>query len=145
MREIGLPFEDVMRALTGIELLQHCSDDEKLAIVRAARVFWFQDGEIILREGDVGLAFYFILSGVAEVRRGNRTVAHIDSGGYFGEASLLEGIPRTADVFAFGETVVLGVERSDFRSLLVREAQLAMELLFEEKRRLHQLSVVPAS
>ena len=46
-----------------------------------------------------------------------REVASIESGGYFGEMSLLTGEPRTATVIARGDTVVLEIDADLFRHL----------------------------
>ena len=52
-----------------------------------------------------------------------REVATIESGGYFGEMSLLTGEPRTATVIARGDTVVLEIGADLFRHLAATSPQ----------------------
>ena len=52
-----------------------------------------------------------------------REVATIESGGYFGEMSLLTGEPRTATVIARGDTVVLEIGAELFRHLAASSPQ----------------------
>src|SRR5207248_1496887 len=84
----------------------------------------------IVRAGDSGEAFYVILSGRAEVRRGRgRATAEIGPGAYFGEMALLDGAPRSATVFATSETVCLMLARKPFVKMLKDEPAVAFALL----------------
>ncbi|GAC1421796.1 MAG: hypothetical protein NVSMB57_15220 [Actinomycetota bacterium] len=134
---IQLPVEQRLAALQQLDILRICSPAELIELAEAAQVLFFADGETIVREGETGLGFYLVISGSAEVRRGDVLLNRIAAGGFFGEIALLEGVPRTADVIAVGDTTCLGIMRSDFRNLLVREPRVAMEILEEEGRRLH--------
>ena len=134
---IQLSSEERLAALQQLDLLAACSTPELSDLAEAAHVLSFADGEMIVREGERGLGFYLVMSGSAEVRRGGTLLSRIEAGGFFGEIALLEGVVRTADVIAVGDTICLGIMREDFRNLLVREPRLAMEILEEERRRLH--------
>lgn len=135
-RILSLGAEERLRALEAVPLLASCSAAERRHLAENARVLAFDDGETIVREGEEGLGFYLVLSGAAVVRRGDEVLNRIERGGFFGEVALLEGVPRTADVVADGDTVCLGLVRADFRKLLVREPTLAMTIIEEEGRRL---------
>ncbi len=131
-----LSVEDRQRALDHVPLFKACSPKERRELAQKAHLLTFDDGDSILREGEQGLGFYLVLSGAVVVRRGGDAINRIEQGGFFGEVALLEGTPRTADVFAEGRTVCLGLLRSDFKRLLVREPRIAMEIIEEEGRRL---------
>jgi ferredoxin-NADP reductase/CRP-like cAMP-binding protein len=66
----------------------------------------FDDGSVIFREGDVADRFYLILSGKAKVTKkedyGEKLVARLCRGQYFGEVALIRNEPRIVTVTAEG-------------------------------------------
>lgn len=135
-KAIQLDVEDRMRALDQLPLLAKASARERRELAGKARILSFADGDVIVVEGEEGLGFYLILSGAVNVRQKGRFINRLEAGAFFGEVSLIEGVPRTADVIADGPTVCLGLLRSDFKRMLVREPRIAMTILEEEGRRL---------
>ena len=55
-------------------------------------------GDVILREGEPGDAFYIISAGAFEVRKGANVLARLEGLSFFGEMSLVSEAPRVADV-----------------------------------------------
>jgi cAMP-dependent protein kinase regulator len=83
----------------------------------------FEDGEWIIRQGDIGDRFYIITEGNARVYKtyndGNSVdLAHLSSGGYFGELALVTDNPRAANVVAVGKLVTVTLDRGAFTRLL---------------------------
>ena len=71
----------------------------------------FNDGEIIIREGDTGNTFFQLLAGKAAVYKNygkddEVQIAIFEPGQYFGEMAVIENYPRSATVVALGETQV---------------------------------------
>jgi CRP-like cAMP-binding protein len=58
----------------------------------------FAPGQEIMRQGDIGDAFYAISSGQVDIVRDGALVNTIGPGSYFGEVALLMDVPRTATV-----------------------------------------------
>jgi CRP-like cAMP-binding protein len=71
-------------------------------------------GVAIVRAGEMGLGFYLILSGSADVRKEGHTMATLLPGQFFGESALLVAQPRTADVMANSEVRCLTIDRESF-------------------------------
>ena len=67
------------------------------------------------------------------------TLTYVEPGTWFGDIALFDGMPRTHDAHAHGETVVLGVRRADFKELLSRHVELYDALLRLNCRRLRLL------
>lgn len=98
------------------------------------RVETFSPGDVLVKQGDPGDAFYIIREGSVEVlarqERGRRRLATLKTGDFFGEQALLHNAARNATVRALEQGSVWRLERQDFRDLLGRyldlEGQIAV-------------------
>jgi CRP-like cAMP-binding protein len=77
-----------------------------------------------------------ILEGSAEVRRRNRTLSKLKAGDFFGEMSLLDEKPRSADVIASSQTKCLVVSPSSLNRLISSSPNIAKQMLTEIAGRL---------
>ena len=134
-RLIKLDPDDTARALARVPLFVGCSEDEVREIAGLAHLLRFEDGAVIVPEGEEGLGFYLLMQGGARVDRGGREVNRIGAGDFFGEIALLDGTLRTASVVADGPVICLGILRADFKPLLMRQPRLALRILEEAGRR----------
>jgi CRP-like cAMP-binding protein len=132
---IKLDPDDTARALARVPLFAGCSEQDVRDIAGLAHLLTFEDGAVIVPEGEEGLGFYLLLSGEARVLQGEREINRLGTGEFFGEIALLEGTPRTASVVAAGPVVCLGILRGDFRPLLMRQPRIALRIIEEEGRR----------
>ena len=90
----------------------------------------YQDGEHIVREGDAGREMFVVRSGHALVRRqAGGEVARLGKGDFFGEMSVLESLPRDADVIADGTVTVLVLGPGALLVRIRRDPSFALELL----------------
>lgn len=64
------------------------------------------------------------------------SLTYVEPGTWFGDISLFDGLPRTHDASAHGETTVLVVRKADFRELLAAHTELYEALLRLNCRRL---------
>ena len=105
--------------LAGVDLFASLTGDQRKRIAMATTTATYGDGEAIVRQGEAGESMYVVVSGKVAVRIDGRAdaIATIGPGGYFGEMSLLTGDPRSADVVAIGDVVVLEVGAGVFREL----------------------------
>jgi len=92
-------------------------------LTAASRQRFLPDGALVHRRGDPADGLYTIVSGAvrigAQAADGRETVLTLlQPGAWFGEISLFDGLPRTHDAHAHGDTVLLLVPRSDFLQLL---------------------------
>ena len=86
-----------------------------------------QSSEILFNENDKGDAFYIILSGSVEVyvAKINKHLADLHTGSFFGELSLMLGMPRTATVKAKENTVLFAINQENFKKILVQNLNKA--------------------
>lgn len=85
-------------------------------------------GDVIIREGDEGRAFYLVLRGGLDVARSGTSIAELKQGDFFGEIALLSNVARTATVTCREESLLLKLEAETFWRVLSENLPLAMNL-----------------
>lgn len=107
--------ERILKALRRIEFLSVLGPEELDVVAGEAKIQIYLPGEVVVRQGDVGTEFFFILDGQAEVRRGEgetgATVAALNPVQFFGEMALLTGEPRSATIVAQTRLEVLVISK----------------------------------
>ncbi|MCW6037285.1 mechanosensitive ion channel [Spirulina subsalsa FACHB-351] len=98
--------------------------------------------QVLFKEGDRGDAFYIILSGSVDVvvQKINKHLATLGEGRFFGELSLLLGIPRTATVIAKTETILFTINDKGFKKLLKDHPEMAEVIIQELAKHQQELS-----
>jgi NADH dehydrogenase len=98
----------------------------------------FEPGQEVFREGDVGDRVYIILSGKAEVLRGEAKLATLVRGDYFGEMALLRMATRNATVRCGESMDVLALPKREFSVLSANlpELRRSFEAKSEERGKL---------
>ena len=109
-------------------------------IARSSATSDFGAGSTIAKEGEEGSSLYLILKGGVEVRRARRVLSRLKQGQFFGEMSILDGQPRSADVLATESTECLVLDRSKFEELVRAHPELALGILKEVVGRLRETS-----
>ncbi|SRR5579875_582024 len=115
--------------LGSIWLFSACSASQLRTIRRAVEEVTVPAGRVLCEEGTVGREFFFIVEGKASVRRGNRKIATLGPGQYFGELSLLDRKPRSATVVSDTPMTLLVLEQRRFNGLLDAMPALSHKLL----------------
>jgi CRP-like cAMP-binding protein len=107
--------ERILKALRRIEFLAVLGPEELDVVAGEAKIQIYLPGEVVVRQGDVGAEFFFILEGDAEVRRGEgdtgATVAALNPVQFFGEMALLTGERRSATIVAKTRLEVLVISK----------------------------------
>lgn len=128
-------------ALAHVPLFAGLAPAELETLGHSLRPRRYARGDVIFQQGDPGDTFYIIESGEAKIvlssSDGREAIlALLGPGHFFGELSLLDGEPRSADVVAKEDCALLALHRDDFRAFLVRHPHAAEALLAVLSRRL---------
>ena len=114
------------------------------AILSRAVVRRLHDGAILSARGApaeewCGVALGAVRVSSVSLSGKQVTLTYVEPGTWFGDISLFDGMPRTHDAHAHGETTLLVVRRPDFKELLARHVELYDALLRLNCRRLRLL------
>ena len=103
----------------------------------------YEDGEAIIRQGEVGDCMYVIQDGQAEVvveKDGEKAhLAALGEGDFFGEMAIFENEVRMATVRAVGQARVLTVDRKSFLRRIHEDPSLAYRMVQTMSRRIRDL------
>ncbi len=117
--------------LARMPLFRTLSDREILRLLQVTVVQAYRDGEVIIREGDIGEDLFIVLAGEVKVKKGDTDLARLTPGEHFGEMALIRNQPRSATVTSNGDSELIVLSRSEFFEILRKEHQLAVKLLWQ--------------
>lgn len=89
----------------------------------------YPKGGVIARQGDVGTGFFVVASGSVEVVRDGAVIARLGPGEFFGELSVLDGLPRTAQVVAAEPTTCLALASWEFEGVVRDNPSVALSVM----------------
>ena len=93
----------------------------------------YKKGETVFKEGDAGQSMFLLIEGEVEVIKnlagGQRELAKINAGDYFGEMSLLSGQYRIATVYAQTDLICHTISRRDFMALVEKNHRLSLNVI----------------
>lgn len=115
-------WDGVAEVVKGSFLFRSLDEAARRELVEQGVVMVFSAGRVILREGTPGADFFLIDRGVVEVTTtaDGRPVplATLQRGAFFGEVSMLTGMPRTATVTALTDVSAVRFDRADIDAVL---------------------------
>jgi CRP/FNR family transcriptional regulator, cyclic AMP receptor protein len=134
--EIG---PDAISELLGqTPIFSELSDRNLKSLGKEVKVRYLDPGETVVKRGEAGLGFYLILAGEVEVRKGNRSLARLGAGQFFGEMSLFDSQPRSADVVTTRPTAVGVLSRWELDAFAETHRGVYKGMLLELARRLRE-------
>ena len=118
------------------------ADISRLAKVTVVRQY--KDGDVIVREGELGVAFYVVAQGQVEVFKGSddaeQPLTTLREGSFFGEMALFDNHVRSASVRAKGPVECLVLTKWDFNAeLSASGCRIATAMLAILARRIRNL------
>ena len=127
---------ELVEALARLSLFADLTEPELASVAHGAEEELFEEGRRILREGLTGSALYVVLEGEVVVRLGGNELARLGRGEFFGEMSVLLGMPPMADVVAASLVRCLVVPGPDVEKFLLERPRVMYRMLQAEARRL---------
>jgi CRP/FNR family transcriptional regulator, cyclic AMP receptor protein len=129
--------------LVAVPLFAGLDDKELETIAESGREVSFEAGKKILQQGEHGLAFLLILDGTVEVNKDGKRLAKLGKGQFFGEMTVIDDQPRSADVVAIEPTACFGLTAWSFNAVIGSNPSIAKQIMKELVRRLRQVENTP--
>lgn len=106
---------------------------------------YYERGQWVLRKGNPGDQLLFLLTGqlqVVDMTQDGRDVGlnFLEPGDYFGELSVIDGLPRTASVVATAYSQVAALPRAQALDLFLHHPQVAQRVLSRMARAIRKSS-----
>ncbi len=121
------------RALRRIKILAEMTDEQLERLAQYMEVEKVPQWTVIVKQGDPGNGMYFILEGELRVRinvLGKETIlATLGVGDFFGDVSLFDHGPRSADVVANVDSLVVRISAAGFDELAKAAPEIATPFL----------------
>jgi CRP/FNR family cyclic AMP-dependent transcriptional regulator len=136
MKFRGTENDAVVEMLEKTSLWSGLSKKDLKLIVKLSKERKYETGDIIVRKGEGGVGFYLVLEGSVEVRSDGTALSRLGPGQFFGEMSVLDNQPRSADVVAVGPLRCLTLSAWTFNGLISNNPRIALKMLQEFARRL---------
>lgn len=127
--------DDVVNILAGFSLFADLSTPELESLVDTFGEETFQDGDRVLRQGLTGSNFYVILEGAAAIQVDGVVRSTLRPGDFFGEVSVLLGVPPVADIVAQSGLRCLVLPGQEVEGFLVAHPRVMFRLLQGEARK----------
>ncbi|MFQ6615860.1 MAG: cyclic nucleotide-binding domain-containing protein [Fidelibacterota bacterium] len=126
-------------ALKQVPVFDGLDDRELAEIERVVHHRTYKPEEFVFRKSAPGEGLYIILQGsvdiLTETDDGKSSlVASLGEGDFFGDLSLLDQEPRSANAVAKDYSELLGFFRPDLTSILKRKPDLGVKILFNVAR-----------
>jgi len=117
------------------------ADEDAAQLMASAKRRMFRSGEVIFHRDDPGQVLYMIKEGKVKIciisPDGQEiSLAVLGKGEYFGEFSLLDSLPRSADAIALEKVECYTLQRSDFHNAIMKNPKIAIKVMESLTRRL---------
>jgi len=121
------------QALRQLRLLAGLSDEQLARFITFMEILPVPQAATVVKQGDRGDAMYVVLEGELRVRMnsgGKETLlATLKTGDFFGDISIFDHGPRSADVVANSRSVLLKISSAAFASMAKAAPDLATPFL----------------
>ncbi|MEE8593578.1 MAG: cyclic nucleotide-binding domain-containing protein [Candidatus Bipolaricaulota bacterium] len=137
--------KEVIALLKNTPLFARTSEKSLESMIKSAVIKTVSSGDKVVQEGQGGVGFYLILDGKAEVIKEGEKLAELETGNFFGELGVIDGLPRTADVVAVTETKCWILSQWAMKSVIENHPEVALSMLEELARRLRATDAARAN
>jgi len=125
-KKIGMEITEITRQS---DIFQGLSDGELSQLAQICRMVSYPAGKTICHEGECGSEIFVLAEGKASVL-GKRTgkkrskIGTISQGEIFGEMSIIEDLPRVADLVTDVKSKLVVIDRSELENLMNKNSHL---------------------
>jgi CRP-like cAMP-binding protein len=115
--------------LSQVPLFSTVPKKDLRVLSRTAHDMTYEPGTRLASQDDLGVTFFTVIEGEADVVLNGKTIKHLGPGDYFGEMSIIDRAPRSADVVAASKLRCLVFTQWEFRPFLKEHPDVAWAIL----------------
>jgi hypothetical protein len=131
IKKIGMEITEITRKS---DIFQGLSDGELSQLAQICKMVSYPAGKTICSEGECGSEIFVLAEGKASVlakRTGNKRskIGTISQGEIFGEMSIIEDLPRVADLVTDVKSKLVVIDRYELENLMNRNSHLGKRVM----------------
>ena len=115
--------------LGGCPLFSGVGPADLAAIGERAVEVEFPSDHVIARQGEIGTGLFVIIDGEVRVVRDGEEIARLGAGDFFGEMSVIDGLPRVAGVVTTTPDRCLALASWEFERLVMDHPTIGLAIL----------------
>ncbi|MQA30015.1 MAG: cyclic nucleotide-binding domain-containing protein [Luteitalea sp.] len=133
-------------AIERVSIFEALTNEDREELSAGATPSLYASGELVVRQGEAGRSMFVVASGevVVTLDPGDRVVARLAPGDFFGEMSLLTGAPRTANVRASADSQLIELTVDAFRRFVLANPAAVEQVGMAVARRAAELEQLRA-
>jgi CRP-like cAMP-binding protein len=136
--------EAIIARLRAVPIFGDLVAEDLEALARVVTYREYPKGAFVVTQHDRGSAMYLLVSGRVKVSLASPdgkelALDYIEAPGHFGEMSIVDAQPRSADVIAVTDVEVLVLESKDLATAIQIQPRLALTLISTLSKRVRQL------
>lgn len=128
-----LNHENVLKVMKKVKMFSYMDEEECQLLLDHSDIYFYDENEFIIQEGDIQPYLYIILSGRVRVSKTRndkeKVISYIRQGDVFGEAGIFINMKRTADVIADENVHVLRMDRQTLFQFFKRHPDSGVKVL----------------
>ena len=117
--------------------------DQIESVIPHLRQHEYNEGEVIIKEGDLNDKIYFLLEGQVSVLKGDTLLTKFGIGDNFGEVEVLDVMPAVASIKALSKITAMSVSNKELREIYKMDINIfsliIMNLARDLSRRLRRM------
>lgn len=143
MKLVSYTSEELAEMLDGTNWATDFSWPQIGQISKHMRAYKAHKGDVLFEEGEVDQSMCLIVKGQVQIvkagnTKGDNVIATVRAPHSFGEMSLIDGEPRSANVNAATDVLILSITKDGFFKLADQAPPLALQLLWKISKLISQ-------
>lgn len=132
-----------LTAFKQVSFAKFLQEDELQELLSSGECISLKGGELLFFDQSIKESMYIILDGKLEVYKKHRHIAFRQVGEFFGEISLLDPRPRSANVRAVTDSVVLEIDKDLFNKFIASNTEIIWDIsIIMSQRQREDLDII---
>ncbi|MGK7928816.1 MAG: cyclic nucleotide-binding domain-containing protein [Spirulina sp.] len=123
-----------------VSIFQELRDEFLVKLASAMDELSFPSNHTIFEQGEEGRSLYIVVSGRVRVHLGDRDLAKLEQGTFFGEMSLFDAEPRSASVTTIETCDCLTLNQLQLIDAIEETPEIAVNITRSLSRRIRELN-----